>query len=409
MSKNIETKANVINFRQAAYGLSTIGNNALKLDMAPRHQADVVSIDRYRKPKKRAEAQAFRTEFYEKATDRQIEDDIISYLGEYRFEVSEHDYELDIVDDRLVDPASGEFMVTKAKRAIENRRNDGLNTSREEAELKGLITIEEERKKMGNEKRLERKTLVWFSPPGEREDGYGAYGFGYIGEEDNGKLKMTAIRLEDPEISDFNRAAQALWGKSGYKRAEDFLMSPQIVNVDKKKVKEFIQGNFEIKNEESRRIFEMVKTALGRNMDGFKAVLRNGTEQQRHTAVHVIENMALKMKKIYEQELKTGNIIYLSNHQVPNFVTAMVMREYNVAPAAVRGSCGITSKTQTNDIFRGINTDADKTPTSNSRDFEFDQSGPCRLCERDVPCGPCKICEACNDKIDADEQLATAA
>lgn len=405
MSKNTEIRGGVINFPRQDYALATTGNNALKLDAISipelKQQAGIVSIDNYRKADSGKEAQAFRTEFYKNATDRQIEDDIYTYLAEYRFEVDEMDYELDVVDGKLVDPASGESMVDKAQRAIDHRKKEGLNTSREVAEKKGLISFEKQLSKNG--------VAVWFSPPGPEEEGYGTYGFGYVGERVGDKIKMTAIRVENPTIEDFNRASLALWGKGDYEKAEDFLESPQVIDVSKRIIKEYIHGNFEIKDENGRQVFEKVRLDLAGAVEEFKVLVREGVESKVHTAVHALENMALKMKRVYEHGQESDNIIFLSKKIIPKLAQAMMMAEFNIAPAAVKGSCGISVKSQSNDILRGINTNADKTPTNNTRDFEFDQPGPCRLCERDVPCGPCMICEACNDKIDAGEQLAAVA
>ncbi len=85
---------------------------------------------------------AFKHEFYEKATDGQIRDDIVSYLAEYRFEVPEYRYSFGIVEGQLVDPNSLEPMTVKAKKAIDIRKKHNLGTSREEAELEGLSILE---------------------------------------------------------------------------------------------------------------------------------------------------------------------------------------------------------------------------------------------------------------------------
>jgi hypothetical protein len=65
-----------------------------------------------------------------------------------------------------------------------------------------------------------------------REDGYGDYGFGYVGKLNGSVLEMTAIRLEDPQINDFNKATNALW-ENEYKTAEDFLETPKVINIEK--------------------------------------------------------------------------------------------------------------------------------------------------------------------------------
>jgi len=347
--------------------------------------------------KRLKEVQAFSHEFYRAASDRQIRDDVVSYLGEYRFEVSEFDYELNLKDDKLIDPASGESMVEKASRAVKLRRKDGLNISREVAEVKGLLSLEEQLK--ANPKGC----VVWFSPPGAFEEGYGKYGFGYTGKVTDDKLKMTAIRLEDPQMRDFNKASLALWGVSDYRCAEELLETPRVLNLDKSKIKDFIYGNFEIKDQESKGIFEKAKKDLEGVISEFTIVARKGTSQEQHAALHVIENLSLELKNKYRQRLESETI-FLSDYKIPTLAIAVNMQKYTAVPEGVKGSCGISTKTESNDVFRSIKTSADKTLTIiNARDFEFDQPGPCRICEKDVPCGPCKICESCNDKIDLKE------
>jgi hypothetical protein len=392
-------EANLIQFHQAKrYAIS--GNNALGLDIIDqniRQTGAVTDLKNNNHQSKRLnEASAFNNEFYKTASDKQIRDDVVSYLGEYRFEVSEFDYELNLQDDKLIDPASKESMVEKAKRAIELRKKDGLNISREVAEVKGLVSLEKQLK--ANPKGC----VVWFSPPGAFEEGYGKYGFGYTGKVTDNKLKMTAIRLEDPQIGDFNQASQALWGVGDYKCAEELLEAPKVLDLDKSKIKDFIYGNFEIKDQESKGIFEKARKDLEGVITEFTIVARKGTKQEQHTALHVIENLSLELKNKYRQQLRSGTI-FLSEYKIPTLAFAVNVQKYTAIPEAVKGSCGISAKTQSNDVFRSIKISADKTLTYNKRDFEFDQSGPCRICQKDVPCGPCKICESCNDKIDLEE------
>lgn len=348
-------------------------------------------------PQERA-PQAFRVEFYEKATDRQIEDDLVSFIGEYRFGVPEFEYELGIVDGKLTDPSTGESMVVKAQRAVETRQKEGLNVSREMAEKIGMNVLETKISKKPN------GTVVWFSPPGSKDEGYGDYGFAYVGKIQGNGLKMTAIRLESSTVSDFNSAAEGLWGQT-YETAEDFLSSPQVIEEDGEKVKEFIHGNFEIKDERVKKIFDVVCKDMAGQFEEFKAVVRGGVKQKIHNAVHVIENMSIRLKQKYEVEIDKENVIFITNPNLPSLKTALQMSEYTKVPPSVRGSCGISAKQESNDIFRGLNTNADKTPTK-EKGFDFDQPGPCRLCERDVLCGPCKICKSCNDRIDMQESLS---
>ena len=340
-------------------------------------------------------ALAFRQEFYEGASQQQIVDDVVSYLGEYRFEVPEFSYRMGLSGGKLTDPNTGDAMTVKAEKAIGVRRSDGLITAREEAELEGLLSIESQLKdKQG--------TIVWFSPPGEEKDGYGRYGFAYTGKIGDGFVDMTAIRVEDPKISDFNDASSALWGED-YEEAEGFLRSPRIINVEEDSVKEFIHGNFEIKNKDGKEIFRKAIQRMRMQIDDFSKIAASGSEDQRHAAFHAIENMSLELRQRIEEEEEEG-VLFINNFQMPDLLIAMTMDKYKTPAPAVKGSCGMSSNLRTNEIFRSILFGSDSKITGSSkREFGFDKPGPCRLCERDVPCGPCKICESCNDKIDAGE------
>ncbi len=397
MQERIAHEAKTIEFPNQAQ-FTTIGNNALKLDILPAPVPNQVQIIEFRGntvPNNDQEARAFKHEFYKTAMDRQIEDDIVSYLGEYRFEVSEFEYRLDIIKDQLVDPASGDLMVEKAKKAIEEKKKEGISAKREEAELVGLISLQDQLRDNPD------GTVVWFSPPGPKELGYGEYGFSYIGKRRGEVLEMTAIRLEDPKLSDFNRATQALWGKDDFKKAEEFLSLPMVLGIDLQRAKEFIHGNFEIKDDQSKTVFAKAMRVLEPQRKEFIQVVKRGVKKEIHDAIHTMENLSLELKAIYKEELAPGNVVFLQDYQAPALVFAMQMEKYTVPPPAVGGSCGITVRQESNDIFRNLNT-SPKTVTKD-RDFDFDQPGPCRLCERDVPCGPCKICESCNDKIDVKE------
>ncbi len=337
---------------------------------------------------------AFRQEFYEGVTRQQIVDDVVSYLGEYRFEVPEFSYKLGLSDGKLTDPVSGALMTEKAKKAIALRTKEGLKTTREEAESEGLLSIEKQLKEKGG-------TVIWFSPPGAEEDGYGKYGFAYTGRLREGSLEMTAIRVEDPNIADFNQAATALWGKE-YQDAEGFLREPQIVDIDEDKVKDFIHGNFEIKNKEGKEVFAKAIQKMKAQINDFSNIAIYGSEDQKHAAFHALENMSLELKQRIKEESQDG-VVFVEEVQMHDLHTAMTMDKYITPPPNVKGSCGMSGK-ESNDIFRSIMF-GESAITGGAREFSFDKPGPCRICERDVPCGPCKICESCNDRIDAGEQV----
>lgn len=290
---------------------------------------------------------AFRHEFYQDAKERQIRDDLVSYLGEYRFEVSEYHYRLGIVNGILVDPNTGESMKLKAKKAIGIKKRDGLNTSREEADFAGFINLE---------KGLSERpfgTVIWFSPPGPKAEGYGDYGFAFIGKRNGNELEMTAIRLEKPTMSDFNNATSALWGEKGYEKAEDLLRVPKVVNIDLGRVKDFIYGNFEVQDEKSKTIFKKALEKLGGIIEEASLIIKNGTLEQKQKALHTVENLAIELKERLESFFKE-NIVFMSDYRMSKLSTFMNMDRYTNKPKVVAGSCGSTASKNllnTNNVF----------------------------------------------------------
>lgn len=290
-------------------------------------------------------ALAFRHEFYKQpeVESSQIRDDVVSYLGEYRFKVTEFDYRLGLRNGRLVDPNTGQFMVDKARRSIEIRKTDYLRTEREEAELQGLFRLEEQLKEnpLG--------TALWFSPPGPKEEGYGEYGFAYLGVRKDDKLEMKAVRLENPNLSDFNTASQILWGIK-YERAEDFLRSPQVLNISQEDLRNFVQGIFNIRKDQSRNIFQNALGAMRDKIEDFIQIVKFGSEDQKEMAFRALENFAIEFNR---RQTRPDNTIFFSDRV--GLRELMKMPNYQVKPQSISGSCGSSGRAETNDIFRSIN------------------------------------------------------
>lgn len=280
---------------------------------------------------------AFRPEFYEEAREHQIiKYDLVAYLGEYRFQVSEFNYRLGIVNGRLVDPNTNEQMSLKTKKAIEFKARYGLNFSREEAELEGFINLE---------KGLSERpfgTVVWFSPPGPSEEGYGDYGFAFVGRRNGNELKMTAIRLEKPAINDFNKATSALWGKKQYRKAEDLLRQPMVTDIPLNEVKEFIHRNFKVQDEKSKTIFKKALEKLGGIIDEASQIIKNGTLEQKQRVLYAVENLAIELKERLESIVQE-NVVCMSDYGMSKLSTFMGIDRYTNKPKVVAGSCGSTS------------------------------------------------------------------
>lgn len=303
-------------------------------------------------------AQAFRPEFYEQAKNQQVIDDLTSYLGEYRFNVSEFNYTIRISNGRLLDPNTHEDMEEKAQKAIEERKRNNLNITREISEKEGLNSMRNQLNQNPE------GTIVWLSPPGSREDGYGEYGFGFVGKINGDMLEMTAIRLENPKISDFNKASNALWGES-YKSTEDFLRSPRVVDIDTNIVTEFIHGNFEIRDKKTKEVFRKSLGRLKGAIDHAARIIQSGTEREKRNAMNTLENLALEIKGRFESFVDE-QVIFAADFKLPDFTLAMNMQRYQTTPAPVFGSCGMTGKIESSNIFGKLLTPFDNGLYNNS-------------------------------------------
>lgn len=281
--------------------------------------------------------QAFRPEFYQEAGAQQIKDDVKSFLGEYRFEVPDHPYSMGFSEEKLVDPNTRESMSSKAQKAIELKKAQNLSSVREEAELEGFFSLESQLRE------AQTGTIVWFSPPGAKEDGYGDYGFAYTGKKEGDIVKMNAIRLESPSITDFNIIAGAMWGQQEEMGAEYFLKTPMVLDIPEDKAWEFIQGVFEIKPKEDKVIFEESMVEMGPLIDEASVVLRYGTDEEKRLAIAVLENRSIELKSRFSNK---GNekTIYLSDFKPLKLDDALNIPRYISPPPLVAGSCGMSGK-----------------------------------------------------------------
>ena len=290
---------------------------------------------------------AFRHEFYENATTAQIRDDVVSFLGEYRFEVPDFEYTMGFSDGLLVDPNTKDSMVTKAQKAIEHRRNLNLGTIREEAELEGLNSLQKQFTENPT------GTAVWFSPPGAEEDGYGDYGFAYTGTKEGDKIRMRAIRLESPKIADFNLIAYSVWDQKEKMSAEDFLRSPKVLDIPEERVREFIHGIFEVKPKEETAVFQKALVEMDAIINDSTQVLKHGSPEEKRKAVAVLENMSIELRRRLTDE-EDEEVVFRAQYAQISLSEAMQTQRYITDPPAVKGSCGMTGKIESANIFGKI-------------------------------------------------------
>lgn len=260
-----------------------------------------------------------------------------SYLGEYRFQLPIYSYSLDLENGVLIDPGTREPMIFKAQRAIEKRKSEGKNTSREEAEFNGLAFLGENLKP--------NDTFIWVSPPGKKNEGYGPYGFFFIGQVDhfgkkiNIQARRVDIKNDEFEKRDFSRFRQALSKIIGeeleLQTDLDFLNKPLILTPNQGAIdsEQIISQYFGPIDWQKLEEFSSKMISLKPLIDEFIRAYYEKYHSQEYleTLLNTIENLAIAEN--------------LSNKQIDlNCVSLpQLMNNFGHTPPAVFGSCGSTS------------------------------------------------------------------
>jgi hypothetical protein len=333
------------------------------------------------------EALAFKVEPYRgemPSIDRVIYNDFLSYLGEYRFKLLEFDYRQGLNKGKLTDPETGEPWQIKGRKAILQKQKDGLPISREVADLAGITSLEE--------KLLENPlgTIVWFSPRGPEEQGYGDYGFANIGKRDKDGIAFTAIRLNGSTIDQFNQVRNSLGiGGSNFRQAEEFIACPWIVNKSVEDVKDVIRRQFGVRDNGAGSKFERAKIVFADHIKDFIEFVKHGTQGQIQKARNTIENLIIEYIKRGEEK-NQENVVFMSDFRTPVLAAAMEMTQYLKEPEPVKGSCGSSStkKKQSNNVFTNLGGDS----SSSGKDKEWFTCPKCHY-KADRPVGD--TCPGC--------------
>ncbi len=324
--------------------------------------------------------EAFCLEIKEKITPQSFEKLVTSYLGEYRFQLPLYQYSyLFDPNQGLIDPNTREPMIEKAQRAIERRIGEYKSTVREEAELIGLQKIYE---LLANNLTI-GTGIVWASPPGDKNNGYGDYGFIFYGVVDgykNGQwhITMNARRVEDGrDIEKFNQVLSLLTNQAaGFRKDVDFLRNPMLLGDQVVDVESIISQVF---NPIDRQTQEIFNQALGNNgvlkpliNEAVRAYLSGNSEEFLKLMI-ALENISHK--------LKTGEI-FISDNSIlekfanspwgkPNYIVynlnstdedygliALANNHSNHLPPMVAGSCGSTlsflNRFNTNNVWERL-------------------------------------------------------
>lgn len=308
------------------------------------------------RPRETVGSVAFDTDKEKVYSNAQMRTDTISYISEYRLRVQKYDYEFQFsfVEGegyKLRDIHSGEAMSIKTKHTLEERRVKGLSIYRELAEDAGIENLDEQLLYAQDGDRI-----FWMSPPGSKEDGYGDYGFMFEGRIVGERILMTANRVENPTIVQFNRALLELTGDNvGYINPEGFLANPRVVKNNNVDIDAVLQKNFSFMVDQKEALInKQVITEMDSMIDEFVGLIRSGSREERITAFHALENYALELKKSITHKAEAAendNIIFMSDHREHRYLTD-ILPLYGFRPPVVGGSCGSTGEdTKSSDLF----------------------------------------------------------
>lgn len=303
--------------------------------------------------KERVGSDAFRIEYSKNIPEQVVFDDVVSYLGEYRFSLPKYTYSLKFKDGKLRDPNRDDSMEELSQRAIHLKRKVGKSFAREQSELRGFQSLNEQLKfaKTGS-------TIIWVSPPGPKEDGYGDYGFIYFGKVEDSNpeeknIKMTAMRVENPSIGQFNRVIRMFGNeKAGYSTAEEFLANPNVCSEDVKEgyADAILKKVFSFKpNEKEQEEFgQIIKKMFPVIWDFIKS-------SRNLRGLYSLENYALALKKDYETFEREG-IVGVVDLSLPKGIRD-ITGDYGHEPPKVAGSCGSTGNSneiKSSNIFNSL-------------------------------------------------------
>ncbi len=282
------------------------------------------------------EVLAFNHEYAPHVSSKEIKDDVVSYLGEYRLGFQRFDYKL-VFDGNLCDPYRFEKMRVKAQRAIEEREKINLPTHREESELLGIEVLEEDLKEAPD-----GATIVWASPPGPSREGYGDYGFIYLGKLARlsrifSEIHMTAVRVESPTLYQLNFLRNEITGVFGNKLTEDeFLSSPIVTtNLTKEEAQDLVNDIFDPK------FNEIKETLLWDCIRKAEPLIESYIKTKDKGVFHALENFVIAVK---------------AGKNMPAGDVSEIVRNFSFLPPLVNGSCGVSA--QSNRLFGSFPTDS---------------------------------------------------
>lgn len=355
------------------------------------------------KPRALVESGGFDVLYPREIDERALRDDIFSYLAEYRLHVGRFDYGFIFVEDqngmRLLDSRIGESMQEKTKKAILQKRAEGGNSTREEADDFGLNeTIRNISKANVGD------GTWWASLPGQD---FGAYAFIYVGEivrsievrdeitDEVIKIKnveMSALRVEDPDILEFRREYQELTGQNFIARTpEDLLRRPVLIlGRGKDQLETSVREQFRVSGgDDEREWIERCRIEFDRLSDDFVELVRSGAPaEQRIAVIHTMEKHADRFRKEHQK----GETVLLFAYE-PSLADLQYYYK-DTALEHASGSCPMNNKSS--NIFESKLESLNKSLFGEKYEF---QEGKCVGCGADpAMIGPCGLCKPCDNR-----------
>lgn len=307
---------------------------------------------------------AFQLRYNSEAPAQAIENDVKSYLGEYRLGVQKYDFELEYSygEDGLHMRSKDdkESMLKKSYRAIMDAPSS--KKKRRHSEYQNLLNVENIINTANN-----GDLYFYFSPPDpNKEDDEGKYGFCFIGEvvdienDENktvkkAKVKNTAINIPSNDLQRYIQALSTLGAETtDIQTPEDFIARPfklhsQISRAD---IDSVLSDCFDYTPDpQDKDRFEMIMTIMNRDIKQFVTMIKHGySNEDILVGLYALENKALELKNIETDQLSEMiriNIkpIISTNDYGYQDDFMYLIRNYGYKPPAVGGSCGSTGET----------------------------------------------------------------
>lgn len=311
-------------------------------------------------------AQAFNVELEGRSTDQALYDDIVSYLGEYRLLVPKYSYQLkfggaSFEDLHVRNIYNGEPAYESAKRAIAEKKKKGLPIHREVAELVALGDPDNLLEtSLSYQLRFaeDGDTITWGSRQGPEEEGFGKYGFMFRGIYHKqgalgGDLGMTAVRIENASLPQYNSALRDLTGTSiTFPTTNAMLSHPFVVkrSLGEQETDAILRKHFAFEARgEDQDIFQRVIKDLDPMIREFMQLTKNKTitSAQKLKALNVIEHYALELKDRYKKG-RIENVVFLDEDRPYIHLRDLVLVYGDKKLPTVAGSCGAAGETQSN-------------------------------------------------------------